>query len=67
MVGHVPRNLPLSTVLSIGAMAEISHAEELIYTPNSAIALLIARTPRWPAFRSGFETSVKSAPSALGR
>lgn len=32
VVGHVPRNLLLSTVLGIGGMAEISHAEELIDT-----------------------------------
>ncbi len=32
LVGHVPRNLPLKTVLEIGPMAEISHAEELVYT-----------------------------------
>jgi imidazolonepropionase-like amidohydrolase len=32
VVGHVPRNLELEDVLTIGGMAEIAHAEELLYT-----------------------------------
>jgi hypothetical protein len=32
LIGHVPRNLELRNVLETGAMQEISHAEEYLYT-----------------------------------
>ncbi len=32
VVGHVPRNLLLADVLAIGGLAEIAHAEEILYT-----------------------------------
>jgi len=32
VVGHAPRNLPIERVLELGGQAEISHAEEYLYT-----------------------------------